>query len=40
MEYLKQEFKRIKEDGRSFLGIDGGNIDADVWFCGLEFGAV
>ena len=35
---LKSELKKIKVNGRSFLGIDGGNINSDVWFCGIEFG--
>lgn len=39
MEYLKEELEKIKKNGRSFLGIDGGNIHSDVWFCGLEFGS-
>lgn len=38
MEYLKNELIKIKKDGRSFLGIDGGNINAKTWFCGIEFG--
>ena len=38
MEYLKQEFAKIKENGRSFLGIDGGDIKSSIWICGLEFG--
>ena len=38
MEYLKQELEKIKENGRSFLGIDGGNIKVPIWFCGIEFG--
>ena len=39
LNYLKQELKKIKIDGASFLGMDGGNIEADVWVCGVEFGS-
>jgi len=36
---IGENIKRIKTDGRSFLGIDGGNINnSKVWFCGIEFG--
>lgn len=35
---FKEELKRIEKDGRSFLGMDGGNIESDIWFCGIEFG--
>jgi len=38
LKYLKQELAKIKENGRSFLGIDGGNINSKIWFCGIEFG--
>lgn len=38
MEFLKKELNRIITNGRSFLGIDGGNINSRVWFCGIEFG--
>ena len=38
MKNLEQELKKIYKDGRSFLGIDGGNINSKVWFCGIEFG--
>lgn len=35
---FNKELKKIKSDGRSFLGIDGGNIRSPVWVCGIEFG--
>ncbi len=38
MKNLKHELENIKENGRSFLGIDGGDIHSGVWFCGIEFG--
>ena len=38
MKILNQELAKIKENGRSFLGIDGGNINSPIWFCGIEFG--
>lgn len=36
--FINNEINQIKIDGRSFLGIDGGNIRSKVWFCGIEFG--
>lgn len=39
MTYLSSEINKIKNNEPSFLGIDGGNIKSDLWFCGVEFGA-
>ena len=39
MKYLIQELEKIKKDEDSFLGCDGGNINAETWFCGVEFGS-
>ena len=39
LKYLRQEFDKIKKNGNSFLGMDSGNINADVWVCGVEFGS-
>ncbi len=36
---LKKELSKIKNNQPSFLGIDGGNIESDIWVCGLEFGS-
>tara|TARA_R110002110_G_scaffold109604_2_gene273304 strand:- start:109 stop:879 length:771 start_codon:yes stop_codon:yes gene_type:complete len=36
--YLLEELEKIKNGGDSFLGCDGGNINAEIWFCGVEFG--
>jgi hypothetical protein len=33
------ELNKIKTNSHSFLGIDGGNINAKVWISGLEFGS-
>lgn len=30
--------KELQNIENSFLGIDGGNIDSKIWFCGIEFG--
>ena len=38
MKYLKSELEKVIKNGRSVLGIDGGNINSEVWFCGIEFG--
>jgi hypothetical protein len=36
---FKDEVEKLKnKDNYSFLGIDGGNIEKAVWFCGIEFG--
>lgn len=35
---INKEIDEIKENGRSFLGIDGGRISSKVWVCGIEFG--
>jgi hypothetical protein len=39
LKHLKEELEKIKTDGKSFLGMDGGNINADIWVCGIEFGS-
>ena len=38
MEYLKEELNKIGSGNPSFLGVDGGNINSKIWFCGIEFG--
>lgn len=30
--------KNFEEIALSFYGCDGGNLDSDIWFCGLEWG--
>jgi len=37
--YLTKEIQKIKRKESSFIGMDGGNIKSDLWFCGVEFGA-
>ena len=37
--FLKNEINKITENGESFLGFDGGNINSKTWFCGVEFGS-
>jgi len=37
-DYLLKELEKIKNGEDSFLGCDGGNINAKIWFCGIEFG--
>ncbi|MGX2950448.1 hypothetical protein ACWIUA_06015 [Ursidibacter sp. B-7004-1] len=29
---------QFKNSALSFAGCDGGNLNSDVWFCGLEWG--
>jgi len=31
--------KKLKEWVCSFSGCDGGNVDADIWLCGIEWGS-
>lgn len=38
LKYVTQEMLKIEENKESFLGMDGGNIESDTWFCGVEFG--
>jgi len=38
-EYLKEELKKIEKNENSFLGMDGGKINSDIWVCGVEFGS-
>lgn len=35
---IKNELQKIANNQDSFLGMDGGNIERDVWVCGIEFG--
>jgi hypothetical protein len=35
---FKKEVEKTKKDNSSFIGIDGGKINREVWFCGIEFG--
>lgn len=37
--YLASEIQKIENSEGSFIGMDGGNIKSDLWFCGIEFGA-
>jgi len=37
--FLKNELNKIANNGESFLGFDGGNINSKIWFCGVEFGS-
>lgn len=39
LKILKREMLKIEDNGHSFLGIDGGNINSDVWVCAVEFGS-
>jgi hypothetical protein len=39
LEYLGGELRKIEKNGKSFMGMDGGNINSEVWFCGVEFGS-
>lgn len=36
---IEEQINLIKSGKSSFLGMDGGNINAILWFCGVEFGA-
>lgn len=38
MKNLITELEKIKNGRDSFLGCDGGNIESNIWFCGVEFG--
>lgn len=35
---MNRPTKQFKEIACSFYGCDGGNLDSDFWFCGLEWG--
>jgi len=37
--YITVEIEKVKRKESSFIGMDGGNIEADLWICGVEFGA-
>jgi hypothetical protein len=39
LKYLGEELRKIEKNGKSFMGMDGGNINSDTWFCGVEFGS-
>ena len=39
LKYLGEELRKIEKNGKSFMGMDGGNINSDIWFCGVEFGS-
>lgn len=35
---MKEPNQNFKEQALSFIGCDGGNLEAPLWFCGLEWG--
>lgn len=37
LKYLSNELFKIQNNENSFMGMDGGNIESKIWFCGVEF---
>lgn len=39
LKIIQRELEKIKNNKPSFLGMDGGNINSNIWVCGVEFGS-